>query len=153
MFALPESFPQPTSSRTRNGKYGYHQQVQRDVTSTWVLNPEAEGVPSVRVTLTTSHSVSYQRFEKSSAYVSTMTWGTHEPAIEGSVFSVETWSSDNASVRISSSLTPRHSLKAMQAQHEAALQMAADYWDSGTQVKGVFLDAATKSGLFETAEA
>jgi hypothetical protein len=151
MFQMPESLPEPTSTKTRNGKYGYHQQVQRDVTTTWVLNPESEGVPQIRVTLTTSHGESWMSYQKTSGYSSTMTWSTFEPAEPGSVFSVETWSSDNAMKRVVPMVVvPRHSLKAMEAAHAAALAEVAERF---SHFAYIFEQAATKSGLTEMAEA
>ena len=151
MYEIPTTCPAPTSTRTRNGKYGYHQQVRRDVTTTWVLNPEAEGVPQIRVTLTTSHGESWNRYVKTSGYSSRMTWGTFEPAEPGSVFSVETWSSDNAMMSAQPMVVvARHSLKAMEAAHAAALTEVEQRFE---HFAPIFEQAATRSGLTEMAEA
>lgn len=149
-FQMPTSLPEPTSTKTKNGK-GPYGQVERSVEARWVLNPEAaaEGLPTVFVRMTTMHTTSWQRFEKSSGYQTLMTWGTAEPAKEGSIFSVETWGSDHTTKRIAYEPVARHSLKAMQKAHEEAMATASDYFE---QVAPIFAEAAERNGLLVTEE-
>lgn len=143
MYQIPTSLPEPTSTKTKNGK-GPYGQVERSVETRWVLNPEAEGVPTVFVRLTTMHSAERKQ------YWTLMTWGTAEAAKPGSIFSVETWSSSHARANVLTTKVARHSLKAMQAQHEQALADVAAYF-AGKPVE-IFTEAAEQSGLLVTEE-
>jgi len=145
MFEMPTSLPEPASTKTKNGK-GPYGQMQREVKTRWVLNPEAEaaGLPTVFVDLTTYH------YGERKMYSSMLTWGTKEPAKEGSVFSVETWGSDHASWRPLSTPAARHSLKAMEAHHADALAEVARNWVACTEP--VFFHAAHRCGLLVAEE-
>lgn len=136
MYQIPTSLPEPTSTKTRNGK-GSYGQVQRDVTTSWVLNPEqvAEGLPAVVVSLTTSH------WGERKQYASMMTWETR--STEGA-FSITTWGSDHMTWRPLTSPAARHSLKAMEAHHEAALAVVAESPGAFMQI---FAEAADRNGL------
>ena len=131
------SMPDPTATVVKSGK-GSYGQTQREVKTTWVLNPEAEGVPQVVVALTTYHYGNRKMFSSS------MTWGTREPAVPGSVFSVETWASDHKQVRVYTSPVARYSVKAMESHHAVALTEVEAHWET---CYAVFAEAAERSGL------
>lgn len=137
-FVLPVSLPAPTSTVTRNGK-GAYGQTQRDVTTTWVLNPEATGTKHDEVTvvtLTTSH------WGESRCYSSHLTWQTKHT---DGAFAVSTWGSDHASWRPLSTRCARHSLAAMQAHHAEALALTESLF--AEQPRAVFAEAALRTGL------
>lgn len=139
-----ETMPEPTSTKVKSGKYGPYNQTKREVTTRWVLNPEAEGVPKVVVDLFTSHRGETKRF------YTTLTWATVEPAVEGSPFMVETWASDHRMLGVLSAPVARYSQKAMEAHHEVAL--AAVEANMG-YYGAVFQQAAERNGLTEEVEA
>ena len=132
-----ESMPEGGTTTVKSGKYGPYNQVRREVRTRWVLNPESEG-PKVVVDLTTYHYADSKQFSTS------LTWGTVEPAVEGSTFMVETWSSDHTMLRTHVRPVARYSVKAMEAHHEYALSVVANRWD---HARVVFAEAAERSGL------
>lgn len=131
-----ESMPKPASTKVNLD--------DRRIETEWVLNPDAEGVPSVVVSLTTSH------WKSSKQYSTTLTWSTVEPTHEGSAYKVSTWGSDHKTTRVHTSKVARHSALALEAHHEVALAVVADYWENGP-VK-VFEEAYERNGLGETEE-
>lgn len=152
MFALPETMPEPTSTVTRSGKFGYHQQVRRDVTTSWVLNPEASGLesePKVVVTLTTSHWGDRKKFS------STLTWGTEEtrplhPADGSGTYTSSCWSSNHLMKTVHTAGVARYSVKAMEEFHQTSLAQTKVYWGMGPEQ--VFEQAAEMSGLTQMQE-
>ncbi len=133
--------PGTVKTVVRSGKYGVYNQVQRDVTTTWVLNPEAhaEGSDAIRVSLTTSHRGESKQFS------SVLTWDTLEAPKDGSVFSVSRWSSDHPLKQIHRVSVARYSVKAMEAHHAVALDVLEQYWDEG--VSSVFSEALAQVGF------
>ena len=130
--------PEPTSTTVKSGKdrFGRDQRVAK---TAWVLNPDADGVPQVVVTLTTYH------YGDRKMLSSSLTWGTKEPSVPGSVFSVETWGSDHTLLRVHTVPVARYSKKALEAHHAEALDAVETYWDE--RAEAVFAEAARRSGL------
>ncbi len=133
-----EHFVSPDTTVVRSGKYGPYQQQRRDVTSTWVLNPEAEGVPSVCVTLTTSH------WGERKEFASRLTWETRRPAEPGSPFSITTWGSDHTSLGVHTVRVQRYAKSKMEQHHTEALAAMEDHW---LGARRVFAEAIERNGL------
>lgn len=133
-------FQSPTKTTVKSGKYGPYAQTKREATSLWVLNPEAEGVPTVQVSMTTHHDPDSKVFRTS------LTWETQSPAEPGSVFSVITWGSDHHMVQVARTPVARYSKKALEAEHAEALKVVEEAWLSN-KVQVVFAQAIEKNGL------
>ena len=140
-----ETMPQPTSTVVKSGKSPYGH-VEREVKTSFVLNPEADGQSSsaeqVVVTVTTRHS------GESKSFYTSVTWVTQH---QDGAFAVTKWGSDHMSKRIHSAGVARYSVKAMEAFHATSMAQVKVYWDMG--VSEVFHEAAERNGLFATQEA
>lgn len=145
-----ESMPEGGTTTVKSGKFGPYNQIKREAKTRWVLNPRVEGCsdchdgtcdregPRVVVDLTTYHH------PESKVLSTSLTWGTVEPAIPGSAFTVETWASDHSMVRVHGVPVARYSQKALEDHHEYAMSVLANRWD---HFRFVFEEAAERNGL------
>lgn len=134
-----DQFTQPTE--TLSFRPDWSGKPKREIESLWVLNPDQEGVPQVRVTLVTHHDPDGKFFRSS------VTWETKE---QKDGFGVVCWGSDHKQVLVQREPVARFSKKAIEAAHEVALDLVEEHFDV---VQPVFDQAVEKNGLNEPAEA